>query len=253
MSNKTHKTLNDINRAFYESQAAHFSETRSRPWRGWIPVVSRLKKRAPSTLSVLDVGCGNGRFYRYLSAELGCPIRYVGVDASQALLNTARNITEGDECTWVQSDFAENGLSPDTESGFDLVVLFGVMHHIPGCAARRDLITSAASRLFPGGLLVVSIWQFAQHERFLKRTVPWSEAAQRLDISLEDIEPGDHLLRWGNDASAHRYCHAVSQDEANQWETTCRIKSVETYEADGNTDNLNAYILFGHAESEDSS
>src|SRR5512145_2941581 len=74
--------LASINRWFYSQHAREFGKTRQAPWSGWKRVVGRLEERglSPGPLRVLDLGCGNGRFLRYLASSWTHPIEYLGVD-----------------------------------------------------------------------------------------------------------------------------------------------------------------------------
>src|SRR5664279_238076 len=86
MDDLTIRTLNDLNRRFYETVAADFDATRQTAWQGWDPLVRYLKP----PLTVLDVGCGNGRFGVFLADRLGkTGLHYHGIDSSAILLGRA--------------------------------------------------------------------------------------------------------------------------------------------------------------------
>jgi 2-polyprenyl-3-methyl-5-hydroxy-6-metoxy-1,4-benzoquinol methylase len=69
VNDATRERLNTINREFYRVTAHDFDETRGQPWPGWKRVLPYLKL----PLSVLDVGCGNGRFGVFLAQNLTLP------------------------------------------------------------------------------------------------------------------------------------------------------------------------------------
>src|SRR5215216_2276581 len=94
MDQDTARHLNDINRHFYEVTAESFDQTRQSPWPGWEALLPYLApQQAP--LSVLDVGCGNGRFGVFLTKHLGIDVHYHGVDNNAALLERARQALVG--------------------------------------------------------------------------------------------------------------------------------------------------------------
>src|ERR1700741_2300315 len=66
MDAKTINYLNNINRNFYATVADDFDQTRATAWPGW----QRLLPYLSMPLSVLDVGCGNARFARFLHDDL---------------------------------------------------------------------------------------------------------------------------------------------------------------------------------------
>ena len=92
MDQQTSRALNAINRDFYRRHAEEFSRTRQAPWHGWERVLRRMQERGTGAApwSLLDVGCGNGRFARFCAGQTAQPFTYVGVDASRALLHLAR-------------------------------------------------------------------------------------------------------------------------------------------------------------------
>src|SRR5687767_4501043 len=120
MDEATIQRLNAINWAFYETTAAEFDATRGQSWPGWDRLLSHLK----TPLSVLDVGCGNGRFGLFLREHLSGPLSYTGLDNNPALLEAAQQaLASQDQMTTslCPYDLLTDPL-PDAE--YDLVVLF---------------------------------------------------------------------------------------------------------------------------------
>ena len=74
MNPRTRLALNAINRGFYSAEAssASFSKTRDHPWPGWERAWSATQDAARR--SVLDAGCGNGRFAEFLAARCSAAI-----------------------------------------------------------------------------------------------------------------------------------------------------------------------------------
>jgi SAM-dependent methyltransferase len=235
--------LNEINRRFYETVAADFDATRQQAWQGWERVaefIEAASKPASTQLSMLDVGCGNGRFGVFLAERLGKErLRYVGIDSSTALLDRARQVfavRSGIDAHFERRDLIEQSL--DASFGqFDLVVLFGVLHHIPGATRRLALLRSLAARVEAGGLLVFTEWRFLEapaESRFRERIVPWNDVPWGENIQ---VEPGDYLLDWRRGgqpeiAPALRYCHYVDDAEHAQLVAATGLAMVAEYRAD---------------------
>lgn len=230
MNDATIKRLNAINRAFYRITADAFDQSRSQPWPGW----ELLRTHLAPPLSVLDVGCGNGRFGMFLAEHFGAAIHYTGLDNNAALLERARAAVP--EAQFEQRDIVEQ--PPDTGE-YDLVALFGVIHHIPGGVQRQDFMRTLSARVAPGGLLVFAAWRFYDFERFRKRVVPWSDTG----ISPDDIEPHDYLLDWRRGERALRYCHFVDDDEHDILIAAAGLREIATYRADGHTGTVNRYSI----------
>ncbi len=235
MDQKTVESLSAINRSFYERLAGPFSDSRAGPWQGWTRLLSHLGDSDP--LSVLDLGCGNGRFARFLDEHLERPLSYLGIDQSAALIRCARDDLAGIAGVTVrQADL----LDPEDLGCHDLIVAFGLMHHLPGFHSRRALMQRAAASLRPGGLLAVTFWQLAGKERFRRRIIPWREQAA---IDESQLEEGDMLLRWTQGGEGVRYCHHTSPEEADGLAASTDLTIVDRYLADGKTRDLNLYLI----------
>jgi tRNA (uracil-5-)-methyltransferase TRM9 len=232
MDETTIRRLNEINRRFYATVTAEFDATRQKAWAGWEDIIRNLTL----PLHVLDVGCGNGRFGIFLIERLGKDgLHYVGLDSSAILLNKARESLVGIDARLEQRDIVEQ--PPDEALGqFDLVALFGVLHHIPGADRRRALIRSLAERVAPGGRLAFTEWRFYEVERLRERIVPWDADWQ--------VEAGDYLLDWRRGgqretAPALRYCHYVDDAEHAGLIAAAGLPVLAEYHADA----ANVYTL----------
>ncbi len=210
MDRTTILALNALNRRFYAARSAAFSATRTDPWPGWERLLPLLPDRTP--VRTLDVGCGNARLARFLAGRLRVPLAYTGIDACPALLEAART-DAGPGLDLMEADFVADSPEGVLPPGpFDLIALFGVLHHVPGRTRREALLRASALRLAPGGVLAVSLWQFGAHERFDAKTLPWSTCPE---IDPKRLEAGDALLAWGGTGGPPRFCHFVDEAEAD--------------------------------------
>ena len=69
MDQTTVKQLNEINLKFYSNLSEQFSESRDYYWKGWERLLQEeplKEKKRKIPLKVLDVGCGNGRFGKFI-------------------------------------------------------------------------------------------------------------------------------------------------------------------------------------------
>lgn len=243
MNTETIARLNAINRAFYATVADDFDQTRGSAWPGWQRVLPYLV----TPLSVLDVGCGNARFALFLhehlqssNSALGTqhsapPITYTGIDSSPALLAHAQNALASKPdlyATFEQRDIIEN---PPESGEYDLVVLLGVLHHMPGYEQRQTFMRQLAQRVKSGGLLVFTAWRFYEYERFRERVTPWPD-----DI---EVEPNDYLLDWRRGSVSLRYCHYTDDTEHDALVAASGLTEMDTYRADGQGGTANRYSL----------
>ncbi|MCU0512279.1 MAG: class I SAM-dependent methyltransferase [Anaerolineae bacterium] len=240
MNEATRRRLNALNRDFYRTTAADFAATRGQAWAGWQPLLPHV----PPSPQVLDVGCGNGRFGAFLAQHLPGPIAYHGVDNTPALLAyTAAALPAWPalRVTLTLHDIVEQPL-PAGEA--DVVVLFGVLHHLPGAEFRRQMVQRLAARVRPGGLLALAAWCFYDVERFRARIVPW-DAAFPEDTPV--VEAGDYVLDWRRGERALRYCHYVDAAEQADLVAATGLTHLTTYYADGQEQRLNRYSLLHRA------
>jgi len=258
---RTRNQLLEINRAFYEAHSEAFDRSRgARPWPGWqrlVPLLASVASCAPADGtgrrrlgSVLDIGCGNGRFACFLF-EAGFDLRYTGVDANPGLLGAAdRQLPAAlaASADLVLHDFLATDRPGDglPEGPFELVVLMGVLHHVPGADWRLQLLQSAARRLAPSGLLVLAAWQFEDDPREERKRVDWQDLGPVLGERLDpgELEAGDALLRFGEDRSTPpRFCHPVRDGEFNGWPSALGLSLVADFRADGARGSANRYAV----------
>jgi len=232
MNQATIKRLNQINRDFYRATAAEFDATRQASWLGWERLLKSIELPVES---VLDIGCGNGRFALFLAVRQPQPFRYIGIDSNADFLRRAREklaAFPGVDAALIESDIVLAGLPQRTAQ---LVTLFGVIHHLPGFARRRALLASAAECVGAGGFLALAAWRFYEQERFKRRIVPWSA-----DIT---VEKHDYLLDWRGGNRALRYCHFVDDAEHAQLIKATGLSVLADYRADGAEGTLNRYTI----------
>lgn len=228
----TRRRLNQINQTFYASAAQEFDATRRRAWPGWLQALCRTD--APIQ-SVIDIGCGNGRFALFLSERQPTPFDYTGIDNSRGLIQLARarlSRFERIALRLIELDLVEDDL-PQLQA--QLVVLFGVLHHVPGFRQRRELLARCAEMVAPGGHLVFAAWRFFEEERFRARILPWKDCLA--------VEENDYLLDWRRGEPGLRYCHYVDDAEHDDLIAATGLPAQADFRADGASGRLNRYAV----------
>jgi tRNA (uracil-5-)-methyltransferase TRM9 len=240
MDPKTCTFLRDLNRSFYAAFAGDFARTR----RSWPPGFDVILSYLPPGTNVMDLGCGNGRLLAFLAAR-GWHGRYLGVDSNPHLLSLAQEAAQ--HCPAIEAAFLRADLLDDLAWRTSLggspparIVCLAVLHHIPGRSNRARFLAGCAALLPPGGLVILSTWQFLGAERLRGRILPWTTVGLR----PEDVEPGDYLLGWGGGAAGHRYCAAIDEADLGALAAEAGLARVDTFRADGKEGNLNLYGVF---------
>lgn len=261
MDNAAARALIALNNQFYAMHAASFSATRSAPWDGWRMVTELARKREQPIRHVLDVACGNLRFEQFLLGELPhSPIAIHAVDSCSELVRDPRGaLPDTMQLIYHQRDVLASLLDADSDPlsdipVCDLTVCFGFMHHVPGFDLRARLFADLVDHTAPGGIIVVSLWQFMNDKRLARKARAADETARTHGLYLDDpdrpisitehLETGDHFLGWQADPSPLRYCHHCDQGEIDELVAFVggNAREVARWAADGSSGTLNQYI-----------
>ena len=136
---------------------------------------SGLDTQSLADATVLDAGCGMGRYLR-VAAELGAA-KVVGMDLSGAVF-AARELTAHlSNVEVVQGDLLRPPFAPN---GFDSIYSLGVLDHTPD---PRAAFLNLARLLKPGGRIV--IWVYPRESPLLERVIGVHRGiSTRLPLSL---------------------------------------------------------------------
>lgn len=247
MNKETFEQILALNANFYQQVASDFADSRQYPWKGWGRVVAFFLTPAPGetrhrvrpdTLRVLDLGCGNGRFYTYLQNELpNYEIDYLGLDTNKKLLELGQGETRGrvrpgsgyeemDVITKVAEIAPKHGK-------FDLVVAFGLTHHIPSAEYRKSWVEEVAKLVNKDGKLVLTFWNFDKSKAV---TTPEN-------IDTKELEAGDYFLSWDKKPNVYRYCHRFDEKELTQIKNLVEANGGKLFET-FDEDKFNKYLVF---------
>ncbi len=235
MRDEVVQELNRLNRGFYQTFAASFSETRARLQ----PGVAQIIDRIADSDSVLDLGCGNGGVARHL-AQRGHQGVYYGFDSSSALIEIAQEDCPHPQAHFFVADIVERDWPQRFPESFDQVFAFAVLHHLPGEESRIQVLNQIHALLSAAGKLTLSNWNFPESNRLQKRVLPWST----IDIDENDVDSGDALLDWRRDGYGLRYVHHFSEDELARLAQATGFRVSDTFFSDGEGGRLGLYQVW---------
>lgn len=231
MKNEVVERLLALNRDFYGGLAGPFARSREAPSPGF----DRLLEELPQACArLLDVGCGEGRFGRFLQAHQAIE-SYTGVDFSAELLAWAESRLPG---RFVQRDLSRRGCL-DGLGDFDVIACLAALQHIPGRANRLDLLREIKAHLAPGGRIFLSTWQFLDSPRQRRKVVEW----ERIGLAAADVEPNDYLLTWQRGGSGLRYVCLIDAAETAALAQESSLAVLNQFRSDGREGNLNLYTV----------
>jgi SAM-dependent methyltransferase len=97
----------------------------------------------------MDLGCGSGRWTRYLAGRVG---HVDAVDPSEAVFHAAATHADLANVRWNQAGVGD---IPFADGTFDLIICLGVLHHVPDTAGALARLTP---KLKPGGHLLLYLY-----------------------------------------------------------------------------------------------
>jgi alkylated DNA repair protein alkB family protein 8 len=224
MKAETAQKIIKESRESYNRIAKQFSASRAHFW----PELEFLKNELPPAGEILDIGCGNGRLLQILQNSA---LQYTGIDSAQNLLNEAKFLHPDKKFM-----LADALALPFADQTFDAVVSLAVLHHVPSAKMRSKFFSETARVLKPGGILVITVWNFWR-PRWLKKLIG-SFIAKILHPETCDL--GDIFLTFGQDKTP-RYLHALTKRELSSLaaEFNMETKTIRTINSpDGNRSNI---------------
>ncbi len=242
--------LNRLNQQFYKQVAGSFSESRSYYWQGWnklVPYIQELANHHKNKVTVLDIGCGNGRFGSFLAEQLPeTRIKYIGVDNSKELLEIAeqQHKTSNIESEFEKIDIIDlllnEKLGPTLEKfSPNFITSLGVLHHIPSYKLRQSFISTLGETLTKPGYISFTTWNFLDTKRFHKKIIE----PEQVKIDPDKLEKHDVILDWKRGETAYRYCHYTDRVELRKLINNSNLESVSRFKADGKSGKLNTYTV----------
>ncbi|MDH7569383.1 MAG: class I SAM-dependent methyltransferase [Armatimonadota bacterium] len=176
---------------------------------------------------LVDVGCGTGWHARLFA---GWGLQVVGVDPSQAMLDAARQVTEGLPVALVRGGFEDLPLA--SQPPFDAVVCLGnTLPHALTPQTRLAALRGFCHSLVPGGVCVVQTLNYdvirATGERFQPLAQGTIAGREELLLRMFDFGPETwefHILRftraegsaWVFNPSSTRHLPVYGEEIASQ-------------------------------------
>jgi len=182
--------MSDINESvkqFYDKVGTHFSRTRQKTYgngesSNW-PITDKYLKKLKSGMSVLDLGCGNGK----LVSGLPSGVEYIGTDFSRTLIDEAKKL-------YPKHDFRLGDVVDKSHwqhlGKYDAIYCVAVLHHIGDPKEQTYVLSQCKQHLKNNGFLYLTVWNLWQ-EKFLQYQVddhfeiPYNHTYTRYCVSYD--------------------------------------------------------------------
>ncbi len=135
----------------YDQFASDFSSSRQHEW----PEFELIYPYIHPYDRVLDLGCGNARFRKFLPTDIIPEGYYFGLDISQKLLAIARENNPRD--FFFHGDFS--GSIPFGSDNFDMVVAIASFHHLLSKKEQLCFLSHCYRVMKNGGTIFLTTWK----------------------------------------------------------------------------------------------
>ena len=148
----------------YDPFATTFSSSRqNHPWPELDAIIEDMRKR--DTKSVLDIGCGNGRFLEsYELRAMHDTIHYLGIDSSVGMIEEARRLHPDHHFEVI--DMGSISSYPFSITPYDSILFLASFHHLGTQEQRIKTLQDTKKLLSPHGRIYMTNWNLRDQERY---------------------------------------------------------------------------------------
>ena len=178
----------------YDAFATTFSNSRKNlKWPELEYIIDNIQKNRYT--SILDVGCGNGRFFTEINNSKLIIQNYLGIDSSRGMIDEARTLHPDNRfevCSMSDMLYLEPWVL-----SFDAILFLASFHHLASTEERIQVLRDTKKLLTKKGRIYMTNWNLRDQERY--------DESHRGD--------GDYDIKIGQYS---RYYHAFSIHELEE-------------------------------------
>lgn len=144
----------------YDSFATTFSNSRRNlHWPELECIIADMKAQWYN--SILDIGCGNGRFLEEAQKLDFIPSIYLGTDSSEWMIYEAQKLHPENnfEVIWMQNIWK-------IETKFDAILFLASYHHLESREERAQVLKDSKKLLRPEGRIYMTNWNLREQPKY---------------------------------------------------------------------------------------
>jgi tRNA (uracil-5-)-methyltransferase TRM9 len=149
----------------YDAYAETFSNSRKNlKWPELDAIIGNMRQCGYT--SVLDIGCGNGRFLTEIQDSTLIIQSYIGLDSSAGMITEAKKLHP--DYTFAVCSMLD--LSPISSSlpPFDTILLLASFHHLESRTERIQVLEDMKSLIAPGWAIYMTNWNLRDQPKYEK-------------------------------------------------------------------------------------
>lgn len=186
MNSKYAKKILDKTVLDYNSIADKYSRAREKDWKEFEFLFDKYLIGGDK---VLDLGCGNGRFYPIFKSK---GVDYLGIDTSSKLIEIAK-------ATYPEARFEVSSIELMPNKSFDKVFSIAILHHIPSHEFRLKFLKEIKRTLKNNGNLILTVWNLK--EKLKRRSI----------LDWFRLDKGDVFLPWYGSKDTYFHCFNLEE------------------------------------------
>ena len=197
---------------FYNQNADHFSQTRKKHWPEFDYIIEKINAYPWKKIVVRELGCGDGRFYKYLIKNCTKQITYVWIDIADKLLDIAKK--NNPKATFKHADMIDY-IQKWKQESVDIIISIASFQHIPTISQRMIILKNIYR-------LLTYEWEYIMtnrtlSERFIKKyRKPLLISRTKTVYTLGQHNWRDIFIpRQNKGTKQRRYYHIYSEKECN--------------------------------------
>jgi len=198
MKQKTAQKILNQTKQTYEQIAEQFSNTRKYAGKEF----NLFKQYIKDNITIIDIGCGNGRVAKFLQENCKKKYNYIGIDNATNFIKIAKQLNPNNK--FKEGDFFN---IPTKNNSVDLLLYIRSFHHIPNKNLRIQALQEAKRVLKKEKIIFITVWNLWQ-KKYIKNII---KAIIKSILTLGKYKYNDLEIKWGKNHT--RYYHAFTTKE----------------------------------------